>query len=336
MAKKRRLSGSTYQERYDNRNEGGSGRKGFIDWKKAAKDKEVKFYEPREGTNKVNIIPFEVKSKLHPMVRAGKMEIGDLDFVLDVWIHRRIGPSETDVLCPKKNYGRSCPDCDLSSKYYDEGKKDEGKAHRATRRVLLNVQPIIRGEAEALKVFDVSHYLFLTELVEEANECANGKDVIHFADIESGKVVKFRATETQLGKNKMMEFKSFAFLDREEELDEDLIDQAISFDEGLILLSAEDIEKILYGQDEDEEEDEKEKDNGKSSKKDEDEEEEEPKKKKDKSKDEEDDEEEEKPKKDKKSSKKKECPASHKWAEADSHKECKKCEVWEECLDDQT
>ena len=324
----RKLSKNLYNNAYQEKDKGGSSRKSFVDWKKVGGT--PKFYTPLEGVNKFNIIPYEIKTKLHPLVRSGKMEVGDLDFMMDVFVHRKMGPNQdTDIICPKKNYGRPCPICDQVSKFYDAGKKDDAKALQASRRVLMNVQPIVHGEPQPLEVFDVSHYLFMKEMLEEAHACANGDDIVPFADIEKGKIIKFRTEEEALGKNKMTVFKSFTFLDRETELDEKIIDKAISFDAGFTMMSAEDIEKILYGQggDEDETKDPP----PKSKQTDEDEP---PKKVKP------GDEDEEPPAKKKvvdeddaqvKSSTK--CPAGYPWGDADKHPECKKCNIWDDCIE---
>ena len=203
----RQLSKSLYNSAYEEKDKGGSSRKGVIDWKKVGK---ANFLELEDGKNMFDIIPYEIKSKLHPLVRSGKSKVGDLDFMLDVWVHRYMGVNnDTDVLCPKKNYGRSCPICDEQSKLYNDGKEKEAKAFKASRRVYMNVRPIVSGKVGDLAVFEASHYLFMKELLEEAHDCSNGEDIVPFADIENGKTIKFRTEEEAFGKNKVTHFRSF-------------------------------------------------------------------------------------------------------------------------------
>lgn len=251
-----KLSTSLYNQAYKDKDKGGIARKGVIDWKKLCGDKGTpNMWKPEgDAVYKGNIIPYVVKSKLHPLVKAGNLNIGDLDFELDVWVHTRMGPNQdVDVLCPKRNYGRPCPICEESSRLYDAGKKTEGKKLLPTRRIFVNWQLIDHGEPKDLMVFDVSHYLFMKELLEEAHACANGKDITPFADIESGSLIKFRTEEEKLGETgKMIKFKSFSFLARDLPLKDDIIKEAISFDDGLVLHTYEEIEKIMYGQDEEE------------------------------------------------------------------------------------
>ena len=180
MSKTRKVSKSVYDDAYDERDKGGF-KQDFINWKKCIKNGLSEF-EPIKN-NRINIIPYVIKSKDHPLVKAGKREVGDLDVRLDIWAHKYLGPVNADVICPKKTYGKPCPVCEEVRRLYDEGKKDDAKKLNASRRTLLNVQPIIQGEAEDLKYWEVSHFLFMKELIEEAHECSEGKDIVPFGDI---------------------------------------------------------------------------------------------------------------------------------------------------------
>jgi hypothetical protein len=252
MSKQRRLSQGRYKTDYDNRDKGGAQRKNFIDWNKAGK---ISFFNPvKDNSYKLNIIPFEIKSKWNPLVKAGRAQTGELDYALDVWVHRYVGPTQADVLCLKKTYGKSCPICDQQHEYYDAGKKEEAKKLKATRRVLMNVQVVSKDGPGDIQVFDVSHFLFMKELLEEAHECRNeGEEIVPFADLENGTLIKFRAVQGELSE-KVVEFKSFQFLERPEKLKDELIDKAVSFDDFLIIPTADECEKLMYGQEEDAEE----------------------------------------------------------------------------------
>ncbi len=356
MAKKRRkLSRGVYDHANKTKDKGGSSKQSYIDWNKLKKgDEKLKFFESTKGTHRVNIVPFLVKSKLNPLVKQGIIELGndESDYMLDVFVHKKIGPNEADILCPKENYGKRCPVCEESQKYFTNGKIEEGKALKAKRRVIFNVQPLVRNEddkleAQSLQIFEVSHWLFAKALINEANACEDGEDVIYFADTEEGKIVKFRVELEKYKGNDVPKYVSFSFVDREEEIADEVLDEALSFDEALILLSVEEIEKIMFGQDEDDSEEEPEKKKDKKPDKDDDEaseEEETPKKKKKESDDDDDlDDDEKEEKEEEKSSKsdkkevgKKECPAGHKWGDANKHKkDCKNCDEkkWDDCAD---
>ena len=240
--RERKISTDRYDQQFNERDR--VARVGALDYSKMG----IEQWKHEMGNLKFNIIPFEIKSANHPQVAKKRMKVGELDYVMDVEIHRFLGPNKEDVLCPKKNYGKPCPACEESSKAYDAGNKEDGKSLKTSRRCFYNIQPMgLRGPLP-LCWFEVSHYLFTKELMEEANACGEGAGVVPFADPEDGSIIKCRAAEEAFGANKMTEYKSWQFLPREEEISDELIDSAVSFDELLILKSYEEIEAIMYGE----------------------------------------------------------------------------------------
>lgn len=320
-----------YQESYESRDSDNGGKIGVMDWKKI--DREISFFSPVEGRNRINIIPYEIKSKNHPLVKRGEFEVGDLDYVMDFFQHKNVGPSESSVICLKNTFGKPCPICEQSALLRKQGKEEEAKELKASRRVIYNVQDL--KDPERLKVFETSHYLFEKELIDESRDEEGG--FIDFADPVDGKEIKFRCQEAKVGTMKFKEYKSFSFEDRDEEIDDDLLEQAISFDEIIKVPTYEEVEKILYGS--------------------EDENEEEPKKKKIEEDDFEDEEEIELPKKKAKKvveedegeieellkkkveddedvkPKKSKCPFGHKFgSDCDGHDDCDNCDEWKACF----
>ena len=241
-----------YQASYESKGSSG-GKAGVMDWKKV--DGEVQFFSPAEGRNRINIIPYTIKSKNHPLVKKGEFEVGDKDYVMDIFVHRGVGPSEASVLCLKNTYGKPCPICEQSALLRKQGKEDEAGALKPSRRVFYNVQDL--KNPDVLKVFEASHYLFEKELIDEARDDEEG-GFVDFADEESGKEIKFRCSKTSKGGFEFNEFKSFSFEDRDENIPDELLESAISFDEIMNVPTYEEAEKILYGRDEDEEDEEEE------------------------------------------------------------------------------
>ena len=334
-----------YQASYQSKDSDNGGKVGVMDWKKI--DREISFFSPVEGRNRINIIPYEIKTKNHPLVKRGEFEVGDLDYVMDFFVHRNVGPSESSVVCLKNTFGKPCPICEQSALLRKQGKEQEANELKASRRVIYNVQDL--KEPDKVKVFETSHYLFEKELIDESRDEEGG--FVDFADPTDGKEIKFRCQEVQKGAMKFKEYKSFSFEDRDEEIDDDLLEQAISFDEVIRVPTYEEVEKILYGsEDEDEEEEPKKKkvveDDSddedeielpkKKAKKvveeddDEEEVEESPKKKKSfEDLDDVEDEEEEKPKK----SSGGKCPFGHKFGvDCDEYNDCDNCDKWDSCF----
>ena len=349
---------------YSMKDQGGGGSR-VINWRNASK--EVQFFQPVEGKNAINIIPFEIKSKNHPLVKQGQMEIGELDYCLDIWTHRNIGPSESAVICLKKTYGKACPICEEADKLKKAGKEKEAAALAAKHRIFYNVEDT-RRKPGVLQVFEVSYYLFEKELIDEARNEDEGEDsFIDFADPVSGFIVRFRCTKTSQGGFEYNEFKSFSFTEREDPIEEDLLTAAISFDEHLNLLNYEEVQAILYGADEDSEDDEEDekparkktsvkKATKRTTNEDEDETDDDevstkkvssvkPKKRPvaseeddedDEDEDEDEDEDDDSPpvkKREEKSSAKMKCPHGHTFGEdADGYKECEDCDIWAKCV----
>lgn len=357
-----------YQASYETK---GSGRvTGVMDYKKV--DREVEFFSPKEGRNRINIIPYIIKTKNHPLVRKGEFEIGDKDYVMDIYTHRGVGPSEATVLCLKNTYGKPCPICEYSAQLKKQGKEDEAGALKPSRRCFYNVQDC--KNPDKLMVFEASHYLFEKELIDEARDDDEG-GFVDFADEENGKEIKFRCSKVTKNKMEFNEFKSFSFEERDENIPDEILNSAISFDEIMSVPTYEEVEKILYGQDDEDADEENEKqvkknreeDEGdedgdefeaskksKSKRDDEDEDEQPIKKPAKKSKSEEDenndgdddepasknekdddnDEEEvEKPAKKKCSNNCNKCPFGHNFGDdCDEFDDCDDCDMWDKCV----
>ena len=252
MNKKKSTMMKRYQQSYETKDSGAGSKKGVMNWKKVEGD--ISFFSPVEGRNRINIIPYTIKTKNHPLVKRGEFEIGDKDYVMDIFVHRGVGPTEASVLCLKNTYGKPCPICEQMAVLNKQGKEEESKALKAQRRVFYNIQDL-RDEGK-VKVFETSHYLFEKELIDEARDDEDG-GFIDFADEDEGKEIKFRASEVSFAGRKYKEFKSFSFEDREEPLSKEVLKQAISFDEIMEIPTYEEVEKIFYGVDEEDEKSEK-------------------------------------------------------------------------------
>ena len=252
-----------YQTSYDNKGSSGV-RSGVMNYKMLDRD-DIEFFTPKEGRNRINIVPYVVKSKNHPLVKSGDLEVGDKDYIMDVFVHRGVGPSESSVVCLKETYGKPCPICEQAAALKKQGKEKEAAALKPSRRAFYNV--IDSKEPEKLKVFETSHYLFEKELIEEARDDDEG-GFVDFADEENGKEIKFRCSKVTKGKMEFNEYKSFSFEERDENIPEELVEGAISFDEIMNVPTYEEAEKILYGRDDEEQDDNEEKTEKKSSSKD--------------------------------------------------------------------
>lgn len=316
---------------YDSRNSSGS-RNGVLDFSKV--DGEVKFYKLREGTNKIDIVPYIIKTKEHPLIKAskGRYKVGDMDYILDIFVHKNVGPSEASILCPKKNYGKPCPLCEASDEYYRAGKKDESKALKASRRVFYNIIDAVNPK-DGLQVLEQSHFFFEKELLEAAKEDSDkeGAGMIDFIDPDEGMTIKFKGSSESFEGKQFVKPKNFSFVDRETPVSK-FIDRAISFDELLTLMSYEEIEALMNGADDDDDDDEPPVRSRRT--KDDDDDDEPPARRR--AKDEDDDEEDEDENPAKKPEPKEEegpsCPHGHRFGkDNDETPDCEDCKVWKAC-----
>ena len=316
MIKNKSKLAKRYQSSYQSKDSDNGVKVGVMDWKKI--DREISFFSPADGRNRINIIPYEIKTKNHPLVKRGEFEVGDLDYVLDFFVHRSVGPTESNVVCLKNTFGKPCPICEQSALFRKQGKEQEANELKASRRVIYNVQDL--KEPDKIKVFETSHYLFEKELIDESRDEEGG--FVDFADPTDGKEIKFRCQEVQKGAMKFKEYKSFSFEDRDEEIDDDLLEQAISFDEVLRVPTYEEVQKILFGEEDDDEDYESPKKKKVVEETEDDEDYEPPKKKKII----EDEEVEEKTKKTSK------CPFGYNFGEdCDCYNACDDCDKWDSC-----
>jgi phage pi2 protein 07 len=236
---------------YESKDRGAGTRPSAMNWKLV---EDIKFYKPKEGKNKIDIIPYEIKTKNDPLVKTGDAKVGDQSYMLDLWIHSNIGPTQAQIICNKENFNKPCPICEQRQAFYNEGKKDEASALKAKRQCFYNVRDV-KNNPDEIQIWPISHFLFEKELIEEAKASADDGGIVDFVDIDDGKSINFRAAETESvinGKSvKFLEYKSFSFSDRDDPLDESWVKKAVSFDELMILNTYDEAKKILFG-DEDE------------------------------------------------------------------------------------
>lgn len=235
---------SVYQDDYESRDRGNFNRISFIDTQKL-KDMGVEFYQIREGRNEIDILPYVVKTNKHP-----KLKSGDYDYKLDIWVHRFVGDGDASVVCLKQTYNKPCPICEeykkmIASDEYNRN-DDEVKRLLPKRRVLYNVVDLLDDKYKGIKIFEINHFEFQKEIIEEA-ESSGGDEIINFADPEEGRTIVFRGTEREGEfKKASMKPKGFKFVDREP-YDENVINKTVPLDDILIVHSYDDVKKILMG-----------------------------------------------------------------------------------------
>lgn len=284
---------------------------------------EVKFFKPKVGYNTIDIIPFEVKTENIP-----GLEKGSLEYVLNIWTHRRIGPSEETVLCLKRTCKKACPICEAMDEIKEEN-PDFAEALAPKNRAIYNVISL-DGEDESVMIFETSYYNFEKELLEEAKMDAD--EIVCFSDPIDGKSVKFRAVEETFKKSKYFEFKKFSFEDRERPYKMAIVDETFALDALLKVPSYEEVQALLNGASESSAEPKQETTRRSSRYADEPSEAKQPEKSKEEEAPRRRREEEPKAPKEQKNA----CPSNHMFGkDTDEFEECASCSIWESCADEQ-
>lgn len=313
------------EENYKNKDKGSSGGKRILD---LSNYDDVNWFKPEKGRYELDIIPYIVGTNHHPQER----EKGEPDYLLDIWVHRFIGISESSVLCLTKTYGKPCPICEeLKILRETDATKDEIAAITPKRRCIYNLIDL-DDEDKGIQLFEISHFKFEKELLDEAGESAKGGEIITFADLEDGKTIKCRGSEESFGGRDFIELKNFSFVDRES-YEEDILDEVYPLDELLVIPTYQEVKNIFYGIEDEEEGTEEEGETEIAE-----EEKEKPSRtrgnRKRRSTKKEEDVEQEEEKSTKKSKGK--CPEGHEFGnDCDKHKECSDCDIWNDCADEQ-
>ena len=269
------LGRRTQQQTDTRESSGGLTRQGFMNYA-TCKLKFFKMGDP--GTyHDINILPWKIATKNHPEVirtkdepeflrngepNPAKVMVGDLDYVLDLMVHTRIGPGNGDYICLKKNFGKPCPICERADELNKDSRtKEEAKKLFAKRKCVYCVQELdedFYDKGEDPKIFEVSHPVFSKDLQDRATACMRGKGIVNFADtsIEEGRVVSFNVNEESMGNGK--KFKkaaNFEFNERKEEIDPAVLAKCPSLDSLMVIKTYDQLKAALYGDPDDVEDD---------------------------------------------------------------------------------
>jgi hypothetical protein len=144
---------------------------------------EVTTFKPKEGTNKVRILP--------PGWSKEDAKIWGADWSIDIYLHYSVGPDDTSYLCPAKmNVGR-CPICEARA----DMEEDEAEKLRPARRALAYV--INRdNEREGPMIWSIP----VTLLKEIATRSQNKKTggILYIDDPDNGHDVEFERDGTDI------------------------------------------------------------------------------------------------------------------------------------------
>lgn len=203
---------------------------------------DVKWYKPSAKTkNLVDIIPYIISTKNHPQ----GMRPGYEDYILDLHVHKNIGPRNDSFICLTNTFNKPCPICEEADRLRSAGKEEEAKALKPKRRAIYNVIDL-KNPDDGIQIFDTVHYFFEKELTDELKASFEGEIPV-FSDIEEGMSVEFRASEKTFNGRKFFEYKSFNFVDREEQYQEPILDEVYPLDKMMVIPTYDEVSASFYG-----------------------------------------------------------------------------------------
>ena len=222
-----------------NRN-GGSGFTDFISVKN------LKKWKPSVGVNKIDVIPYNASAS-HPLVKSGQVEEGDTLYVLEVYVHKGVGPSNSNYVCLKQ-FGHRCPMCEESLRLRNVGTPESDKQASdlyAKRRIVYVVHDLMKDEYG----FWDTGFKGVQQKINSLSQFevdANGAKVDIF-DWEEGRTIQFIGTESTFKGNKFVDVDGFKFAEREP-LSDEVLSHSLDLSTCLNVVDEESMEKIISGE----------------------------------------------------------------------------------------
>ena len=199
----------------------------------------------------LNIIPWGIETANHMGVHNGTAQIGQGEYLLEMWTHRVEGVTQGATLCLQRMYGSKCPFCEASR---NSGAGEAKASHRCAfwvQHVDVHGNPI--GGDPTPKLFITSYATFGKALLDAAE--VQGRRLglpgpIPFANPGTdGKIVAFRVNSKSGGGFNFTEATNFDFLPRPYAIPQSILDNIPGLDRFLHIPTEKEINEALYGSD---------------------------------------------------------------------------------------
>lgn len=228
--------------------------------------KDAKFYAARSGRQKnlMDIVPFMISEAWYPKLRnrIGKptgLGPGDLDYKLEVPIHRNVGEEHAVIVCLREAFGRPCAVCEEKfaefNKPRDEWDKEKIKSLNAKWRCFYNVWDYNSTQPDpTFLIFDISYKMFeepLLKWIEPDPENGDQLEMIYFSSLSEGYVIEWQGIEKRITEKSSpyIEAVSFEFLPRDQPYDKSVLDMVYPLDRLLIIPTPEEVQSLHLGLD---------------------------------------------------------------------------------------
>lgn len=208
--------------------------------------KGISVWKPKAGeTYTVDILPFKA-SKRKFMQSITFADPGFEHYERTFFTHPRIGPNENAYVCSAATFDKPCFPCEYRMKLAkkDGAAEQEIKALYAKERQLFCVWDHA-DKSKGPQLWEVSFHLFGKLLDTRIKSAKNGRyDGFYFPDAE-GKTLELTFVEKQMGTNKFSEVVSIDFMDRDEEIPEEVLAKVPCLDDLIIETPYDRLKKIF-------------------------------------------------------------------------------------------
>jgi len=196
----------------------------------------------KEGKHLIDIIPWIAGDNFpNPKVKPGAFV-----YHLDVFIHRNIGPTDSQFLCLASNFQKRCPICEkLKELRLASAEKELIDAVRPKRRTVYNIVCLDTSmeEEKGVQVWELAHFFMEQKLASLAERPRTG-GFVGFADPDTGKSISFERKGSGFENT---QFLGHQFVDREGYIIPDaLLEQAVPLEEFLVIPTYDELYESFY------------------------------------------------------------------------------------------
>jgi hypothetical protein len=199
---------------------------------------DLPIFSVENGKHKIDIIPY-LAGKNDPQI-----EKGEPTYLLDIWVHRSIGPGGDPYVCLAKTYKRDCPICEYRKEYEGELSEEQMDNLKPRRRTIYNVVERTTEETrkKGVQVWDVAHFFMEKNILPQAENPDTG-GVLAFSDPEDGYTIFFKKS----GSKDTTKYEGHKLLPRDYKISDKILDQAYTLDSLIHVPTEEELEKAIKG-----------------------------------------------------------------------------------------
>jgi hypothetical protein len=192
--------------------------------------KGVTFWSCKDGDHLFDIIPYQ-SGDMDPF------EPGSESYVLEFFVHAKIGAQEQQVICMAETFKKPCPICEERRRLIKKGDDEQKIKDLTPSRYPRSIYNIVcydskEEENKGVQVWHTSNFLLQQYLLALAKRPIRPgqksvEPFIAFMDVEEGKSIAFKRE----GKKENTKFIGIRFEDRNYKIDDEISNQAHCLDQ---------------------------------------------------------------------------------------------------------